>query len=162
MEKHERSHTPVHNLKNKKQLSYLTFYIVDFNPSIADNLLTKTHKWAQRYHYITVTEFETIMHARRTIQYDHKGNDWTKKDSKYHFDVSMGANDGAEICFLIGLSKLTEFHKNIDFTNVGLYRDDGLAVIRSTSGSSLDRNRKKLISFYQDNEVKITVYTVKT
>ena len=74
----------------------------------------------------------------------------------------MGANDGAEICELVGLYILTEIHKNIDFTSVGLYRDDGLAVIRSASGSSLDRNRKKLITLFQDNELKILVKTGKT
>ena len=60
------------NLENKKQLSYLTFDIVDFYPSNTDNLLTKTLKWAQKYHNIAVTEFETIIHARRTILCDHK------------------------------------------------------------------------------------------
>ena len=74
----------------------------------------------------------------------------------------MGANDGAEICELVRLYILTEIHKNIDFTSVGLYRDDRLAVIRSASGSSLDRNRKKLITLFQDNELKIIVETGKT
>ena len=90
------------NLENKKQLSYLTFDIVDFYPSITDNLLIKTLKWAKKYHNIAVTEFDAIMHARRTILYDHKGNVWTKKNSENQFDVSMGANDGAEICELVG------------------------------------------------------------
>ena len=93
-------------------LLYLTFDIVDFYPSITDNLLTKTLKWAQKYRNIAVTEFDAIMHARRTILYDHKGNVWTKKNSKNLFDMSMGANDGAEICELVGLYILTEIHKN--------------------------------------------------
>ena len=83
------------------------------------------------------------MHARRTILCDHKGNVWTKLNSKKQFDVSMRAKDGAEICELVGLYILTEVHKNIDFTSVGLCRDDGLAVMLSASGSSLDRYRKK-------------------
>ena len=74
----------------------------------------------------------------------------------------MGASDGAEICELAGLYILTEIHKNIDFTSVGLYRDDGLAVIRSASGCSMDRYRKALITLFQDNELKITVKTGKT
>ena len=88
--------------------------IVDFfYPAITGNLLTETLKWAQKYHNITETEIETIIHARRTILYDHKDNVWTKKDSKSQFDVSMGANNGAEICELVGLYILTEIHKNI-------------------------------------------------
>ena len=84
------------------------------------------------------------------------------KDSKNQFDMSMVANDGAEICELVGLYMPTEIHENMDFTSVGLYRDDGLAVMRSASGSSLDRYRKKLITLFQDNELKITVDTGKT
>ena len=74
----------------------------------------------------------------------------------------MGANDGAEICKVVGLYILTEVHENIYFTSVDLFRDDGLAVIRSTSGSFLDKFRKKLISLFQDNELRITVNTGKT
>ena len=56
-------------------------YVVDFYPSITDNLLIKTLKLAQKYHNIVVTEFDAIMHAIRTILYDHKGKVWTKKKS---------------------------------------------------------------------------------
>ena len=106
MEKHEWSHTQVQQLRKTKQLSYHTFDIVDLYPSITDYLLIKKLKWAQKYHNITETEFETIIHARRTILYDHKGN------SKNQFDVSMEANDGVETCELIGLYILTEISKN--------------------------------------------------
>ena len=76
--------------------------------------------------------------------------------------MSIGAIDGAEICELVGLYILIEIQKNLDFTSAGLYRDDGLAVIRSTSGSSMDRYRKKLFTLFQDNELKITVKCVKS
>ena len=76
--------------------------------------------------------------------------------------MSLGANDGAMICEHVGLYILTEIHENIDFTSVGLYRDDGLAVMRSASGSSLDIYRKIFIALFQDNELNITVKTVKT
>ena len=38
-----------------------------------------------------------------------------KKNSKNQFDVSMGANDGAEICELVELYILTEIHKKHRF-----------------------------------------------
>ena len=68
----------------------------------------------------------------------------------------MGAKDGAEICELVRLYILTEIHENIQVTSVGLCRGDGLAVMRSASGSSLDGYRKNLITIFQDNELKIT------
>ena len=68
--------------------------------------------------------------------------------------MSMGDSDGAEICELVGLYLLTEIHKNIDLTSVGLFRDDGLKVMRSASGSFIDIHWKKLITLFQDNEHK--------
>ena len=66
------------------------------------------------------------MHARRTILCDHKENILKKGTEKKQFEMSMGDSDGAEICELVGLYLLTEIHKNIDLTSVGLFRDDGL------------------------------------
>ena len=48
--------------------------------------------------------------------------------TKSLFDVTMCSFDGAETCELVGLyllSKLTQVVGN----NIGLYRDDGLAII---------------------------------
>ena len=47
------------------------------------------------------------------------------------FDVTMGSYDGAETCELIGaymLSLIAPKFKN----EVGLYRDDGLAICKAT------------------------------
>ena len=61
-----------------------------------------------------------------------------KKITSYsQFDVSIGTNDGAEICGLVGLYIATKIHIDMDITSVGLYRDDGLEVRRSASGYSL-------------------------
>ena len=40
--------------------------------------------------------------------------------------------------------------------------DDGLSVMRSASGSSLDRYRKNFSTLFQDNELKITAKAGKT
>ena len=50
------------------------------------------------------------------------------------FDVTMGAYDGAEVCELVGtymLSLISEKYNKKDF---GLYRDDGLGVVKNKSG----------------------------
>ena len=54
---------------------------------------------------------------------------WTKKN-KENFDVTMGAYDGAEVAELTGLYILEKMKKIIKPTNIGLYRDDGLAVYK--------------------------------
>ena len=75
----------------------------------------------------------------------------------------MGSYDGAEICELVGLyllAKLTE--KNAPFKNkkneVGLYRDDGLAVVRG-SGRSTEKLVQEIRKIFGENELKITVET---
>ena len=55
---------------------------------------------------------------------------WMKKESNL-FDVTMGAFDGAEICELVGTFILHEITKKYNKENIGLYRDDGLAVFKN-------------------------------
>ena len=42
-----------------------------------------------------------VMHSRRSLLYN-KGEPWVKKEDE-HFDVTMGAYDGAEVCELVGI-----------------------------------------------------------
>ena len=69
----------------------------------------------------------------------------------------MGAYDGAEVCELVGLYILTQLQKTIQVHSIGLYRDDGLAVLKRASGSAIDRTRKELIKAFQNCGLKITV-----
>ena len=75
---------------------------------------------------------EIIYHARKSLLFDEKDT-WMKKQSGL-FDVTMGAYDGAEVCKLVGtymLSLISEKYNKKDF---GLYRDDGLGVVKTKSG----------------------------
>ena len=62
-----------------------------------------------------------------TILYN-KEEPWVKKDSL--FDVTMGSYDGAESCELVVLFILSKL-QHLDL-NIGLYRDDGLAISQQT------------------------------
>ena len=84
---------------------------------------------------------------------------WTKKEIKKQFDVSMGAFDGAEVCELIGLCIFSTINESIKFESIGLYIDDGLAVLKSATGSKSERMRKRLINTFQDNDLGITSQT---
>ena len=57
------------------------------------------------------------------------------------FDVTMGAHDGAEVCELIGIYMLYLIGKKYDSKNIGLYRDDGLAVLKNVSGPALEKKK---------------------
>ena len=49
-------------------------------------------------------------------------------------DVTMIAYDGSEVCEFIGIYMLSLIGKKYDPKNIGLYRDDGLAVFKNISG----------------------------
>ena len=51
----------------------------------------------------------------------------------------MGCFDGAEICELVGTYALSKLADKFDSDNIGLYRDDRLAVLRDATGSAADR-----------------------
>ena len=50
------------------------------------------------------------------------------------FDVTMGSFDEAEVCELIGLFLLNNLGEKYGKNNVGLYRDDGLVILRNANG----------------------------
>ena len=99
------------------------------------------------------------MHARKSLLFDNSGRPWLKKNALNAFDVTMGGYDGAEICELVGLYILNNLQSRKELESVGLYRDDGLAVIRKHSGSQADKVRKQLIRTFQSFGLKITVET---
>ena len=54
----------------------------------------------------------------------------------------MGAFDGAEICELVGTYLLSILAEKYPKEDIGLYRDDGLAVFKNKSGPQLERIKK--------------------
>ena len=84
---------------------------------------------------------------------------WVKKDGSEDFDVPMGCFDGEEVCELVGtfiLNKLKNVFQNNTF---GLYRDDGLAVIKGLSGLEIERLKKHVVKTFKDCGLNITIET---
>ena len=94
------------------------------------------------------------MHCRKSVLFGDQST-WTKENGNL-FDVMMGSYDGAEICELVGLYLLHELNKTIKNQHLGLYRDDGLAIINSKSGPVIERIKKIISSIFQNNGLKIT------
>ena len=53
-----------------------------------------------------------------------------KKRRGHLFDVAMGSYDCAEICKLVGIFLLEENSETCNEGDIGLYKDDSLAIIR--------------------------------
>ena len=96
--------------------------------------------------------------ARKSLLFN-KDETWLKKGDDTLFDITMGSFDGAEICELVGLYLLDKLSSLIGRENVGLYRDDGLAAINSSSGSVLDKMRKNIIALFKDEGLSIIIET---
>ena len=71
----------------------------------------------------------------------------------------MGSFGGAEICELVGLYVFLILSSLTARKNVGLYRDDGLAAINSSSGPVLDKMRNNIIALFKNDGLSITIET---
>ena len=131
---------PISILK-KHRHSFISFDIVDFYPSISENLPDQALSWASNLAIITKDEISIIKHARKSVLFN-DGKPWTKKDSNSLFDVTMGSYDRVEICELLGLFILNKLGQKFGKENIGLYRDDGLAITKSKSARLADKTRK--------------------
>ena len=141
-------------IRVRRSTTFLIFDIVSFYPSISKDLLQKAIQFAQNYTTVTPQEIEIIMSAKRTLLF-HNKEPWQKSNAQDQFDVTMGSWDGAETCELIGIFLLHQIKSIIPEANVGLYRDDGLAVLNGTPRES-ENIKKKLCKLFNDLGLQIT------
>ena len=95
------------------------------------------------------------MHACKSLLF-HNNTTWVKNTGT--FDITMGSYHGAEACELVGLYILNKISPIFGRENVGLYRDDGLAVLKK-SGPETNRIKKELHEIFKGINLKITVET---
>ena len=72
-------------------------------------------------------------------------------------DATMGSFDGAELCELVGLFILNDLANKYGTNNIGLYRDDGLAIFKNTTGPQAERTRKEIRRRFKEHGLKITI-----
>ena len=61
-----------------------------------------------------------------------------------------GSFDGAEVYELVGLYLLHHLSGILGKEAVGLYRDDGFAILRNTPGPNAERLKKQIIQIAED------------
>ena len=142
-------------IQNKKNYKFLKFDIVEFYPSITEDLLSKSLNFAQKLTNINKTDIQIIRNARKSVLFSNHET-WIKLNDNNLFDVTMGSFDGAEICELVGLYLLNELSDKFGKNNVGIYRDGGLAILPDIPGPDADRARKELHEIFGNHNLKIT------
>ena len=65
----------------------------------------------------------------------------------------MGTFDGAEVCEAVGSFFLDQLSKNYNKKDIGLYRDDGLAIFKKVSGSKAEKIKKDTQKLFKDNHL---------
>ena len=65
--------------------------------------------------------------------------------------------DGAEVCELVGVLILSKLKCEFNNKDIGLYRDDGLAVFRNMCPRSADNLRKRITKCFDTLGLKITI-----
>ena len=139
----------------RKNTTFLSFDIANYYPSITKELLLKALTFAQKYITISHQDIDIIVKAKNSLLF-HDETPWRKKATQDTFDVTMGSFDGAETCELVGAYILEQIQSIIPKEEVGLYRDDGLAVIHKTPRQT-ERTKKKLCEKFKELGLRITV-----
>ena len=144
------------NIQQKWLNTFTVFDIQEFYPSITKKLLKDALAFAQRYVNNKQNEFDLIFHTRKSLLYC-KDTPWIKKEGNGEFDVTMGSNNGAERCKILGLFLLYSTRGKFNKDDIGLYRDDRLACFKNDSGHQNDKIRKKLIKIFQTHGLKLEI-----
>ena len=142
-------------IKNKSSYKFCMFDIKDFYPSIKESLLLDALNFARKHTKIIKKDIDLILHARRSLLFD-CDKAWVKKTEE-HFDVTMGAYDGAEVCELVGLYLLSLLGEKYNTEEIGLYRDDGLSVFKNISGPQAEKIKKDFQSTFKKVGLEIVV-----
>ena len=143
-------------INNKKDKSLILIDLVDYYPSISEDLFNQSIAFAETITPISDLDKKLLLNARKSILY-HDDATWTKTGGL--FDVTMGSYDGAQITDLVGLMLLSKMKNKFPQINFALYRDDGLGHHDKMSKQNLDRLRKELHAFFGTFGLKITIET---
>ena len=141
-------------LKNKKNLAFIVFDVVNYYPSITLELLLEALEWAKQFEEINDEEIDIIVESKNSLLYGN-GCHWSKKGDG-NFDVAQGSYDGAECCDIVGLFMLSELEKEKLAAELGKFRDDGLGA-SDARPRQVEKIKKKICEVYNKHGLQITV-----
>ena len=102
---------------------------------------------ASKYIYISKCDNDLINHARKLLLFDGFNTKIRKQGAL--FDVSMGTYDEAEVCQLVGTYMLNVLSKKYNTNDFGLYRHEGLEVLKNKSGIQSKQVKKNIQKIFK-------------
>ena len=140
------------NLRQKHKLSFIQLDVDGFYGSISEKLFLEALEWAEKYVDISDEDKKILIQSKKSFLF-HKDRPWEKK-GEGDFNITEGSLDGAESCEFIGLYLLSQLQDlGID---IGVYRDDGLAVSKFSARKN-EQIKQKIIKIFDKNNLKITI-----
>ena len=115
----------------------------------------KAINFAEKLVNITNEDKVIIKHTRKSLLCNNSEH-WMKKYSGL-FDVTMGAYDGAEVCELVWTFLLYKFSLKYNKNDIGLYRDDDLAIFKNISGPKSEKIKKNIQKLLKENQLDIVI-----
>ena len=107
------------------------------NPHVLNTLTILTTLATLTFIQIFDDDFSIIMQARKTLICGDED-----------FDVPMGCFDGAKICELVGTYIQSKLTIVMNKKEVGLYRVDGLCVLKNISRPEVERKKKAIVKVF--------------
>ena len=135
-------------LENKGDSAFMCFDVVEFYPSISEALLNRPLDFASEHVSISANQRQTTINSKHSLLFSN-GQTWEKRNSTSNFDVTMGSVDGAATCELVGCYLLSQL-KQITGIEIGLYKDDGLAILNQTP-REIERAKKEICQMFARN-----------
>ena len=146
------------SIKEKESCAFRQLDIKDFYPTITETILDNAISFAKELTHVSDEKIRIIKHCRKSLLYNNE-TPWVKKNTPGNFDVTMGSYDGAEVCELVGVYILCLLVNRVDKEDTGLYRDDGLIIVRNLTGPQTDKTRKDIIKIFKEIGFKIEIKT---
>ena len=134
------------NIPDKKPCYFMVFIIKSFYSSTSEKLFNEAIQYEHAKNIVEIPDHDMIIinHCRKSLLF-HENEPWVKKESNENFGVTMGSNNVVEISELVGLLMLSKLVHLFQGNSVGLYRDNGLGVLRDLSVPETERLRKNVV-----------------
>ena len=143
------------SLNEEHLMKFAMFDIKGFYPFITQDLLNKALNFASEYIRILKSDIDVMHHSRKSLLFD-GSHTWIKKEGGL-FDGSMGSYDRAEVCKLVGRYILNLLSRKYNKNDFGLYRDDGLAVLKNNSGPQSEQVKENIQKILKGHGLDIII-----
>ena len=108
--------------------------------------------FANSYINILENDKKIINHPRKSLLFN-KQQTWIKESGL--FNVTMFAYDGAKVCEHVGSFSVYALSLKYNKTNIGLYKDDRLAVFRNVSSTHCEKIKKEFQKLFWQHGSKL-------